>query len=152
MMSLVKIAPLRSGQERDFVQQFSGRHVPVSKRVARPPAQRAGPCGFRISSAVLGAMPASRPRGCAPFRAADVSEDRLPSVLAHGCPAHMVCMVARFGAHGFPDSGPAPQQRGSLRLKLVTVGARRFLENCFFRALRCTQTTRGVNEIQIAET
>ena len=116
------------------------------------PPQRAGPCGFRISSAVIGAMPASRPRGCAPFRAADVSEHKWPIVLAHGCPAHMICMVARLGAHGFPDSGLAPQERGSLKLKLVTVGARRFLENCFFRALRCTQTTRGVNEIQIAET
>ena len=107
------------------------------------PPQRAGPCGFRISSAVLGAMPASRPRGCAPFRAADVSEHRWPIVLAHGCPAHMICMVARLDAHGFQDSGPAPQERGSLKLKLFTVGARRFLENCLFRARRCGQTIGG---------
>ena len=116
------------------------------------PPQRASPCGFNISSAVVGAMPASRPRGRAPFLAADVSEDRWPIVLAHGCPAHIVCMVARFGAHGFPDPGPAPQERGSLKWKLFTVGGRRFLENCFCRAPRCAQTARGVNEIQIAET
>ena len=72
------------------------------------------------------------PQGCAPFRAADVSEHRWPIVLAHGCPAHMICMVARLGAHGFPDSGPAPQERGSFKLKLFTAGARRFLENRFF--------------------
>ena len=68
----------------------------------------------------------------APFRAADVSEHRWPIVLAHACPAHMICMVARLGAHGFLDSGPAPQEQGSLKLKLFTVGARRFLENCVF--------------------
>ena len=97
-------------------------------------------------------MPASRPRGRAPFLAADVSEDRWPIVLAHGCPAHMICMVARLGAHGFLDSGPAPQEQGSLKLKLFTVGGRRFLENCFFQAQRCAQTLGGVNEKQVPET
>ena len=110
------------------------------------------PSGFHISAVVVGAMPASRPSGCAPFRAASVSEHKRPIVLAHGGPVHMICMVAQLGAHGFLDSGPAPQERGSLKLKLFTVGAPRFLENCVFEARRCAQTAGGGRRILPAET
>ena len=126
MMSLVKIPPLRSGQKA-ILSNTSRGDMSRCPNVLPSLPQRASPCGFRISSAVVGAMPASRPSGCAPFRAADVSEHRWPIVLAHGGSARVICMVARFGAHGFLNSGPAPQERGSFKLKLFIVGARRFL-------------------------